>query len=469
MEKRGFIFHGTDGEAELSIEQVEELAAKDDPEGVYALAMACLFGWDTEMDEVRGYQLLEHAVDLGNTDAMALMVRLYMQDEYDGIDNDRAAELAITAAKDGVPDAQLYAGLAYMDGVSVPQDYREAARYLSLAANQGEQEARNALAYLYENGLGVPKDEAKALKLYRTAARGGSVNAMFQTGVCYEFGTGTPVDLEKAREWYRKGADAGDAFAAERLGHLTFEKDPQQGFEWFLKAAMDGVSTAMGTVGFCYLNGAGTERNLDEARKWLRMAADNGVEEAEEALKELPPEESERSPLGEPRSLLRHRQAEDGHAHPQDADPRYPLRQDGHRQECGQHRLHVHVDAARDRPDPLRGEVPRCEAECGRQHPQEKQVPVDRGVRQAGPVRVGIGEQNEDRHEQETPCEGPFRGLQGPESLLLDPRQYRRVQTPYNYGEDCQGVSQRIDADLPPFRGDLIGRCTLERPLEPLQ
>lgn len=335
MEKRGFIFHGTDGEAELSIEQVEELAAKDDPEGVYALAMACLFGWDTEMDEVRGYQLLEHAVDLGNTDAMALMVRLYMQDEYDGIDNDRAAELAITAAKDGVPDAQLYAGLAYMDGVSVPQDYREAARYLSLAANQGEQEARNALAYLYENGLGVPKDEAKALKLYRTAARGGSVNAMFQTGVCYEFGTGTPVDLEKAREWYRKGAEAGDAFAAERLGHLTFEKDPQQGFEWFLKAAMDGVSTAMGTVGFCYLNGAGTERNPDEARKWLRMAADNGVEEAEEALKELPPEGSERLPLGEPGALLRHHQAQDGHAHPHDTDPRYPLRQDGHRQEGG--------------------------------------------------------------------------------------------------------------------------------------
>lgn len=288
MEKRGFIFHGTDGDAEFSIEQVEELAARDDPEGVYALAMACIFGWDREMDEIRGYQLLEKAVDLGNTDAMALMVRLYMQDEYDGIDNERAAELSIRAAQDGIPEAQMYAGLAYMDGVSVEQDYSKAAKYLSLASNQGEQEARTALAYLYENGLGVAKDEVKAFKMYRTAARGGSVNAMFHTGVGYEFGTGTPVDIPKAKEWYLKGAQAGDAFAMERLGHLTFQDDPEAGFEWFLQAAMNGVPTAMGTVGFCYLGGTGVKEDLTEARKWLKMAADNDIQEAAEALAQIP-------------------------------------------------------------------------------------------------------------------------------------------------------------------------------------
>ncbi len=287
MEQRGFIFHGTDGEAELSIEQVRELAAKDDPEGLYALAMAYLFGWDVEADEDRGYELLEKAVDLGNTDAMALMVRLYMQDEYQGIDNERAAELSVIAAKDGIPEAQLYAGLAYMDGIHVPQDYKEAARYLTLAANQGDQEARTALAYLYENGFGVAKDESKALKMYRTAARGGSVNAMFHVGVCYEFGNGTPVDLEQARSWYQKGAQAGDAFAMERLGHLTMQCDPESGFEWFLRAAMNGVPTAMGTVGFCYLGGSGTPEDVEEAKKWLKMAADNGIEEAADALQQL--------------------------------------------------------------------------------------------------------------------------------------------------------------------------------------
>lgn len=444
MEKRGFLFHGTDGEAELSIEQVEALAARDDPDGVYALAMALIFGWDTEMDEVRGYGLLEHAVELGSTDAMALMVRLYMQDEYDGIDNERAAELAIRAAEDGVPDAQLYAGLAYMDGVSVPQDHARAARYLSLAANQGEQEARTALAYLYENGLGVAKDETKALRMYRTAARGGSVNAMFHTGVCYEFGTGTRADPAKAAEWYRKGAEAGDAFAMERLGHLLFQEDPEEGFEWFLKAALEGVSTAMGTVGFCYLNGAGTERNAEEAGKWLRMAADNGVEEASEALAGMPPERSPADPL------LRQGQPQDRDGYPGQTGRGYPLRQDDGRDDRSQHRHHVDVGAACDRTYPLQGPGPRHEARGGRQHPQEQQVPEDLRLRQAGPVGGRAREQDQGQQHREAPRECPLGDLQRPVPPALDPRQDDRVQGPYSYGAHGQRIPQRIHADLPP-------------------
>ncbi|MBP5685310.1 MAG: hypothetical protein J6W72_02635 [Candidatus Methanomethylophilaceae archaeon] len=45
-EKRGFVFHSSQGETELSIEEVKELASKDDPDGLYALGMAYLFGWD---------------------------------------------------------------------------------------------------------------------------------------------------------------------------------------------------------------------------------------------------------------------------------------------------------------------------------------------------------------------------------------------------------------------------------------
>lgn len=104
-EERGFIFHGPDGETELSIGQVRELADRGDPDGLYALSMAYLFGWDVEQDEAVGYDLLEKAVAAGQTEAMALMVRLYMQGEYDGIDSERAAGYAITAAKDGIPDA----------------------------------------------------------------------------------------------------------------------------------------------------------------------------------------------------------------------------------------------------------------------------------------------------------------------------------------------------------------------------
>ena len=112
QEGSGFVFHTPQGERELTIQEVSELAAKDDPDGLYAMAMAYLFGWDTEEDSEKGYYYLEKAVAAGQTDAMALMVRLFMQGEYDGIDSERAAKLAIKAAKDGIPDAQAFAGLA---------------------------------------------------------------------------------------------------------------------------------------------------------------------------------------------------------------------------------------------------------------------------------------------------------------------------------------------------------------------
>lgn len=293
MDEKGFTFSTPEGDVDLTIDQVRDMAAREEPDGLYALAMAYLFGWDVEQDEDRGYELLESAVDKGQTEAMSLMVRLFMQGEYLGIDSVRAAELSVKAAQDGIPEAQLYAGLAYMDGIYVQQDYAEAARYFRLSANQGNQEARTDLAYLYQEGLGVPKDEVKAFRLFRTAAAAGNLNALFHEGICHEFGVGTRQSFDAAADCYRKGSEAGDAFATERLAHLMYEgvcgnpPDPEGAFELFLKAAMEGVSTAMLSVGASYAFGDGVERDVGEARKWLKMAEDNGVDEAADIMRSL--------------------------------------------------------------------------------------------------------------------------------------------------------------------------------------
>jgi hypothetical protein len=292
-DKRGFVFHSSQGETELSIEEVKQLAEREDPDGLYALGMAYLFGWDIEQDEKIGYDYLEQASDLGQTEAMTLLVRMYMQGEYDGMDQTKAAKMSILAAKDGIPDAQMYAGLAYMDGIGVLQDYTEAARLFRLAANQGNDEARTNLAFLFQEGLGVEKDEAKAFKMYRTAAKNGNLNGMFHLAIAYEFGNGTKHDLVKAAEWYQKGSDLGDPFATERLAYLTSEgygdrvPDAKGAFELFLKAANAGIAGAMFMVGYCYVGGTGVSPDLDEAKKWLRMAADGGIQDASDLLAEL--------------------------------------------------------------------------------------------------------------------------------------------------------------------------------------
>jgi len=292
-EQRGFVFNTPEGDVDLQIDEVMRLAAQGDPDGLYALGMAYLFGWDIEADEKLGYEYLNQAVDKGQTEAMTLLVRMFMQGEYEGIDSDRAAELSIKAASDGIPDAQMYAGLAYMDGVSVGQDYKEAARLFRLAANQGNDEARTNLAYLFQEGLGVEKDLPKAFKMYRIAAKNGNVNAMFHLGICYEFGIGTETDLPKAAETYRQGIEKGDGYAAERLAYLVSEgyadrkPDDREAFELFLMSANQGIPSSMYMVGYCYASGSGVDEDVNEARKWLKMASDSDVPEAKELLSQL--------------------------------------------------------------------------------------------------------------------------------------------------------------------------------------
>jgi len=292
-EQKGFVFNTPHGDMDLSIDEVNELANQGDPDGLYALGMAYLFGWDIEADEKLGYEYLEKAVDKGQTEAMTLLVRMFMQGEYEGIDSIKAAQLSIKAASDGIPDAQMYAGLAYMDGISIDQDYKEAARLFRLSANQGNDEARTNLAYLFQEGLGVEKDLPKSFKMYRTAAKNGNINAMFHLGICYEFGIGTDTDLAKAAESYRKGVESGDGYAAERLGYLVSEgfdgqqPDDKQAFELFLTSANQGIASSMYMVGYCYAGGAGVEKDETEARKWLKMAADGEIPEARELLSQL--------------------------------------------------------------------------------------------------------------------------------------------------------------------------------------
>ena len=47
-EQRGFVFHTSDGEQELTIEEVKALADQGEADGLYALGMAYLFGWDID-------------------------------------------------------------------------------------------------------------------------------------------------------------------------------------------------------------------------------------------------------------------------------------------------------------------------------------------------------------------------------------------------------------------------------------
>jgi len=289
----GFILETDDGTIETNIDRIREMAEEGEPDGLYGLGMAYLFGWGAEQDKEKGFKMLEAASEKGHPYAMTLLVSMFIRQEYVKLDIKKAVEYSMVGANAGISDAQLFLGTAYVDGAGVDRDYVKAAELFRMAAKQGNAEARNSLAFLYQEGLGVERDETKAFKLFKNAASAGSVNAQFQTGVCYETGSGVKKDLRKAAEWFGKAAEQGDSFAMERLGMIYslgadgMAVQPELSFKWFLDAALLGMLGAMHCVGVCYIDGFGVEKDAEEGKKWLRLASSSGNETSKALLAEI--------------------------------------------------------------------------------------------------------------------------------------------------------------------------------------
>src|SRR5437762_511850 len=65
------------------------------------------------------------------------------------------------------------------------------------------------------------------------------------------------------------------------------EKNLEQSFYWFQKAAKNGNEGAMNNLAICFVNGEGTEKNLEKAFYWSQKAAENDHTEAQYNLAAL--------------------------------------------------------------------------------------------------------------------------------------------------------------------------------------
>ena len=107
-------------------------------------------------------------------------------------------------------------------------------------------------------------------------------------------------DFDTAFKYYQKAAETGniDAYTGSALGQyylgiLYFEgwngekPDKKRGLEWLYKAANGCEPWAVFYIGNCYRRGDGVEKNLNEAIRWYKKAAEYGDEDAPNVLKEL--------------------------------------------------------------------------------------------------------------------------------------------------------------------------------------
>lgn len=234
--------------------------------------------------------LLQKAADVGSLEAMYDLADAY----YDGEGVDKNMSLAIKwmtkAADAGYIKAQTSLGATYFHGMEgLEQNYALSEKYLMLAAKKDNTDAQAFISFLYI----VMEDYEKALFWARKAAQMEHPQACFALGKIYDEGLGVEVDHKEGLKWFEKAAKNGDADAQNIVGNYYnngefVARDYEKAFKYYQMAALQGHLWGMYNLGGYYASGVGTGIDLMKAGEWLRKAADGGLQEAIDTLKDNP-------------------------------------------------------------------------------------------------------------------------------------------------------------------------------------
>lgn len=191
---------------------------------------------------------------------------------------------------------ELELGLAYLDGVVLPQSAASAMYWLEKAFADREPEAALVLGQILENGWGVDKSHTVAESWYRKGTRAGSGPCAYCLGYMHEYGIGTPEAPAKAYQYYFTAADRGSdddlvadadyAMAELHLSGKGAELSDDKAVENYRAAAALGHAGAQHMLGALRLEGRGGVTK-DEARIALEAALAQGDPDAEDMLDRL--------------------------------------------------------------------------------------------------------------------------------------------------------------------------------------
>lgn len=115
---------------------------------------------------------------------------------------DDAAEALMPLAEAGIPVAQYFLGVMYLNLMIEPKQEDAAFLLIQGAAESGYMPAQTELARMYRTGDGVEQDFSEMMVWYQQAAEQGDVGAQLFVADGYGYGYGVKPDLVEAYKWY---------------------------------------------------------------------------------------------------------------------------------------------------------------------------------------------------------------------------------------------------------------------------
>ncbi len=162
---------------------------------------------------------------------------------------------------------------------------------LQSKSNDGDAQAQFDLAYCY---ITVEKTLESALNWLKKSAEQGLVNAQLALGLYYYFSGIEKLDndffylLRDRRPPLGLAVDPMDL--AHRMKMLNEDESDEPfvvaklAFDWFKKAAEQGLADAQYWLAHCYYDGKGIGKNVELAFEWFKKAAEQGLDYAEYEL-----------------------------------------------------------------------------------------------------------------------------------------------------------------------------------------
>lgn len=269
-----------EGRHSKAVELAKPLAEQGNAEALYLLGYAHELGQGAEGSKEKALEYYKKAAAAKHKDAVYRMSFMLLASDKKE-ERDQARQALETAAKDDPAVAARILGEAYLRGMLTEKpDAEKAVFWWKRAADAGDVLSVLLVARFYEGQFGFPemKDMKESLANYAKAAGLGNAGAMAALGSRLLSGEEKIRDEKKGREWLKKAIAAKEYSAYLALGDFeeNVKKDLKAALAEYERGKDAGQMDCMIRTADFYLEGKGTEKDVDRGTSLLVKAAESG-------------------------------------------------------------------------------------------------------------------------------------------------------------------------------------------------